>query len=376
MRKVMLGLVMVPLCLSAAAVDPPKRFLLLPESRQRELEKLLPRTDSEWFEGLKAKLVFYDETVMPKAYQIWDGGNTGVHSPSYNISASKPAEPFGNANVEFPWGRAAGLEESNTSHAVKFVVLPAAVEWWRDRLPGDDGQAYLWRFPDGTTFGEVLTVHRREKGWDVAFEVRTRTKRKGRWEPNVFRPFANHAEMAAAVRKLGSTEEKLLAALDEPATKRMRLANPHPTSVFDRTALVHDLPAANHDLVQRLLTETTWKSVLGEAWVKSGNDEGYAPTTQADFHVVPRSYAGGFVAVGQNSCMSCHDSTMKHANDFQRFLPSGQLRDWYGRVRGSSDGIFSWHPFDASCISDNGGGRPVVLNRRLIDAGLLKRYGE
>ena len=80
-------------------------------------------------------------------------------------------------------------------------------------------------------------------------------------------------------------------------------------------------------LVARLLTETPFKSVLGQEWVRDGQDEGHAPTTRASFQIVPRDYGGSFLAVSSKKCMTCHETTSMHADDFQF------ARDWYGRVR-------------------------------------------
>ena len=48
-------------------------------------------------------------------------------------------------------------------------------------------------------------------------------------------------------------------------------------------------------------------------------------------------------------------------------------RDWYGRIRGS-DGIFSFHPFDPSCISYNGYEQQARLRDEFVEGGLIERY--
>src|SRR5262249_24586288 len=98
-----------------------------------------PKSNDAWLNTLKKKdIIFYNEDVMPPAYQDWDGGLQGVHSPSYNVSAVR-SEPIGNANREFPWGSPAGLHKSPNFKAFRFVALPEGqpIYWWRQRLPRD-----------------------------------------------------------------------------------------------------------------------------------------------------------------------------------------------------------------------------------------------
>jgi hypothetical protein len=298
-----------------------------------------------------------------------------VHSPSYNISAVR-SEPIGNANREFPWGSPAGLHRSSNFKVFRFLDLPKgkAIVWWRERLSGDGGHGtFVWQYPAGTTFGEILLVTDPE-GYDWTFELRTRTRTDKGWNMNAFRPFTTQAELAARVKELVPNWRerpelvKLVKGEDE-AEEVSRLVNEHDRVSFDATALVTHLPAIDTKLVRKLLA-TPFKSALGQEW-KKGRDGTYAfaPTTDAEFHIVPKNYHGGFVEVSSKSCMRCHDSTLMHARDFQAF------RDWYGRVRGS-DNIFSFHIFDPSSISYSGSAGEPNLRQELIDAGMLKEWQE
>lgn len=335
-----------------------------------------PKSTDPWLNALKTKnILFYNDQVMPPAYQDWTGGLNGVHSPFYNISAVR-SEPIGNANREFPWGTPAGLHSSPNFKAFRFVVLPEGqpIRWWRQRLPGDVGAGtFQWQYPVGTTFGEILLVTDPDR-YDWCFELRTRTRTEKGWNMNAFRPFANQAELAARIKQLvpkWREQPELVKLVNGEAEKEevVRLYNKHQLITFDATALVTYMPAIDHDLVRKLL-ETPFKSVLGHEWKKSEDGtEAYAPTTEAAFHIVPKNYKGGFVEVSSNSCMRCHDSTLKHARDFQA------SRDWYGRVRGS-DNIFSFHIFDPSCISHNGFSLQPRLRQALVDAGLLKHWDD
>jgi hypothetical protein len=116
------------------------------------------------------------------------------------------------------------------------------------------------------------------------------------------------------------------------------------------------------------LDQTTFKSCLGTHWREGqGAAVNAAPTTRADFHVVPANYDAGFVEVDRQSCQRCHETVGQHVSRFQFG------RDWYGRIRGS-DGIFSFHPFEPGSVSYNGYGQPVQMRQELVAAGLLERY--
>jgi len=356
--------------------DGPPRLRLVSERQHEVYLTFWPKSKDPWLNGLKKKaLLFYNDDSMPAAYQDFGGGLPGVHSPSYNISAVR-SEPIGNANREFPWGSPAGLHESPNFKVFRFVDLPKgkAIVWWRESLAGDGGRSsFVWQYPAGTTFGEILLVTDPE-GYDWTFELRTRTRSEKGWNVNAFRPFTTQAELAARVKELAPNWRdrlevvKLVKGEDE-AEEVSRLVNGHDRVTFDATALVTHLPAIDHKLVRKLL-DTPFKSALGQEWKKGGDGVfAFAPTTDADFHIVPKKYHGGFVEISSKSCMRCHDSTLAHARDFQAF------RDWYGRVRGS-DNIFSFHIFDPSSISYNGFGSEPRLRQELVDAGVLREWQE
>jgi hypothetical protein len=347
---------------------------LLSDKKHRLYLSFWPKSNDPWLNALKKKdLIFYDDEVMPPAYQDWGGALQGVHSPSYNISAVR-SEPIGNANREFPWGAPAGLHDSPNFKAFRFVHIPkgTAIYWWRQRLQGDGAAGtFIWQYPAGTTFGEILLVTDPGDN-DWTFELRTRTRTAKGWSVNVFRPFTTQAELAARIKALVPDWQKrpqLVTIVKGKAEKEdvYRLVNQHDLVTFDATAVSSYLPAIDHKLVRKLL-DTPFKSALGQEWKKNADGvEAFAPTTDADFHIVPKDYQGNFVEVSSKSCMRCHDSTLKHARDFQAF------RDWYGRVRGS-DNIFSFHIFEPGSISYNGFGREPNLRQDLIDAGLLKHW--
>ncbi len=343
----------IALVVAAFSLGEEKRrpFRIMSEQDHEKYLTFFPQSEDEWFNGLKERLVFYSEREVPRAYQHAGG----VHSPWYNISANG-SERFGNANREFPWAGPGGTDNSPGVKSLKFMALPEGkpIVWWNDT----NIQGVAWTYPAETTFGEILTQPR-PGGGDMTFEVRVRTKGKhGVWRPNVYRPFATRKELEDRVADLAPAEPIELA-----------LANSHPTGVFNRRGLYDYLPALPAATVDDLLRKTPFRPVLGDEWIRVGDKVGHAPSTKADYHIVPKNYDGPLLEVSTSRCMTCHDSVLKHADNFD----AG--RDWYGRVRGA-DGIFSFHPFDPSCISGNGFSVTPIINDRLVKAGLLKHAGQ
>lgn len=364
---------------------------LMSDSKARRLRKYFPKVDDPQVQAIldDPKLVLYTDAEMPRAYQFWDGAFPGVHSANYNISAdageqSKGNGGGGNGNVEFPWSSAGGTHRCDDLYVVRFLQLPEKdgrrlpVAWYRSSTLRGGGGGYAWVFPSGTVFGEVLTL-RGPGGKGYTFELRTRTKLENRWLPNVLRPFPTAESLAERIQELRpdwQSQPSLKRAVDhllKPAPKLhvARLTDSsHPRRrEFDQTAAVDELPALGDDrLVAQLLTGTVFRSAEGETWrVAAGRRATYAPTTKASFHVVPRNYDAGFIAVDQQSCARCHSSVNRHVDDFD----AG--RDWYGRVRGS-DQIFSFHPFEPGSISYNGYSSSPSIRSSLTRAGLLEHY--
>jgi len=140
----------------------------------------------------------------------------------------------------------------------------------------------------------------------------------------------------------------------EPATF------PSSHGIFTAHSRVESLPAISKATVRHLLGRP-FSSAKGKTWVRSSETgASYAPTTKAGFHIVPKDYDGALIEVSKESCMKCHQTTAKHASDFQ---PG---RDWYGRVRGS-DGIFSFHAFDSRHVSHGGLRVDPVLRKDMLE---------
>lgn len=374
----------------ARAADRPARptpstpFRLMSEMKNARLRSYLPRVaDPEVARLLRdPRLILYTEKEMPPAYQDWDGALQGVHSPSYNISANG-SEPFGNGNREFPWSTPAGTHRCESVSTFRFIWLPRddedrplPVVWYRKRFPGDNAEGYAWVFPVGTVFGEVLRM-RGPDGKDYTFELRLRIREYGEWAVDVLRPFPTARELAIAVKqhrpawRQNEQLAKFVSHLEEPVEmQELKLKARHPAKVaFQESMGIDSLPATGDDgLIAELLTQTPFRSSLGEVWRKTSDGvQTCAPTTDAAFHIVPAKYDAGFIEADRLSCMRCHETVGEHVRNFEPF------RDWYGRIRGS-DAIFSFHPFCPTCVSNNGYGRSVKLRPEFLQAGLLEKY--
>jgi len=339
----------------------------LDDEQRDQIVSILPKiNDMAINSRIKSDSVyFYSDKTMPKAYQDFEGALIGIHSPLYNISANY-SEPYGNGNVEFPWGKPFGMHRVKDFNNLKFIDIPKDQKIIYQRM--SDG-SYNWEFPEDTLVGEILFVKHKEE--PIVFEIRTRRKVEGKWRPNVYRPFPTAQDLVERIQTLWPDyrNHEDLNNLVNHLNKNdnlvaLRLEDDQPSKVFSSIADVDYLPKINDENVLFLLKQTNFKSCTDKSWKMSKNLAS-APSTKEDFHIVPKNYDGAFVNVDSKSCMQCHENTNDHVNKFD----AG--RDWYGRIRGN-DGIFSFHIFDESCISHEGTGRGVRLNKKLIDLGLIK----
>lgn len=171
--------------------------LMSPE-REAELRQFFPKVADAEVAALLADpdLILYTDEEMPRAYQH----SRGVHSPLYNISATRPREPHGNGNKEFPWGDAGGTHRCEGVRSFRFFRLPKRengshwpVVWYQSVK--SEGPGIVWVFPRGTIFGEVLTLRGPDKK-DYTFELRLRRRMQQTWEVDVFRPFTTSQALA------------------------------------------------------------------------------------------------------------------------------------------------------------------------------------
>lgn len=371
---------------------------LMSEAKQRQFRSLIPTVaDTELSNVLSDRsLLFYTNDEMPPCYQKWDGGLYGCHSPSYNISgdareAAKGHGHGGSPNNEFPWKEPGGADHVTGVYTFRFLHLPSdaagrklPVVWFRSPLTRNDPgvQGYSWTFPNGAVVGEVL-YQTGPDGYGYAFEIRTRTKSRGQWAVDVYRPFPTLRALVSQIRRLrplwreNARLRAAIQSLESRSTVRVNKYlgdNNHvKRPAFQQWASADYLPDFGDDrLVAELLKTTPFESCSGTIWRDDFTGPNvFAPTTTARWHVVPRNYQAGFIEVGETSCTRCHQSANKHANDFEDVFSSG--RQWYGRVRGA-DQIFSFHPFSPSCISHTGASVPVQMRRELTASGIIAPF--
>lgn len=224
----------------------------------------------------------------------------------------------GHANAEFPWKHTAGLEDGMNAKVLRFVHLPGPIDIWREVRPQPGHSAnethpgYVWSFPEGTLFGELLLVTD-EDGYDHTFEVRTRQKKNGEWFPKVFIPNM------------------------EVKTDRER--------AFEAKTLTLDL---NFKLFN-----------VGKAKAQFLDYASFVPgrhdITTDEWSVVPKGYKG---TLTKFNCVACHAQAGLLAKSLD------ERRHWYGNIRGS-DQIFSFSPFEP-------GETAIMLNKAMIEKGILQ----
>ncbi len=235
---------------------------------------------------------------------------------------------------------------------------------------------YAWTFPVGAVVGEVLQL-RSPDGKSYTFELRLRKREQSEWLVDVFRPFPTCEEFAREIKTRRNDWQqneqltKLVNHLEQPlALERRTLSDSsHSRLTFRQTMGIDTLPSHGDDgLIRELLSDTVFKSALGATWRSGTNGiHTVAPTTAAAFHIVPAQYDAGFIEVDRASCMRCHETVNRNVSELQFG------RDWYGRIRGS-DGIFSIHPFDPSCVSYNGTSQSAFISHRLTSAGVFAAF--
>ena len=267
------------------------------------------------------KTYWYD---LPRAHQ----NSGGLLSSYYNISGS--LDKFGNGNREFPWDKPGGLLSSeNSGKGKRFLYLPKPVVWYKE------GNLIRWTFPPGTIVGESL-VFRTRDGQELPYQVRIREKTSNSWIFLVFQPFDSLESLSLALKR------SIVVNIREHVVRS--------TKFRDFVQILPEIPEA-----PKLLTKTIFKeATVGFVWT---------PDTESDLCIVPKN---NMMFITNTSCVICHKNTSLHVNNFPPIS-----RDWYGHIRGD-DQIFSWYPFDPSCISYNGFTKVIKFSKKFP----LERYNK
>lgn len=307
-------------------------------------------------------VLYYDANDIPRAYQLnASDAPTVFFDHRQNVAANPDGQPS-NANAEAPWNRTGGMDyvPENAAYDVRFVRLPKdsqgrtkPIVWWVDSMP--DGyfsglyETYRWRFPVGTAVGEIVVL-KCPDGMDRPCEVRIRHRQTSEWAVEIFRPFANPAELAGAIQALRPqwrSENRVAAAvthLTNPVeVDQVSYTDRHVNPVVNLEYSRYRLPEMPADLVSELLDRIEFQEVTGATWY---GENCFAPTADG-YSIVPPKYAAHAIGADNESCKKCHETVGRGARTFT----AG--REWYGRVRGA-DNIFSFHPVR----TDSFGGRP------------------
>ena len=366
-RNLIMLLSLLVLCVLAFCEDAWGQAQLMPADKVRGLRASFPKLEDARWAGFMSDpdTLIYTHKEMPKAYQF----QGGFHSVNYNISADS-SENFkahgrgGNANVDFPWRHAGGTDaaaERGISSGVTLIWLPKQsdgrpwpVVMWRER------GAWNWMFPRNTIVGEALYLVD-SQGKSHWHEVRIRFREIDYWDVDILRPFPHREDLRTALSKHDI-------ALVAPRMKALRLRNRgHDRTAFDRLSYTEVLPQIPEAVSMKLLDETPFRSAMGGYWSGDADQHVFAPTTKQRASIVPYDYQGAFLGNDTRSCGACHSTTLVQADVFRR-------RGWYGTVRGSADGIFSFHPVALSSISGNGSKRQIEWRSSLVAAGMIAGY--
>ncbi len=294
---------------------------------------------------------------------------------------------------EFPWKETAGTDIAKGVSAQKFFLSPESGAFKlgiRDRNSSPryfgtssniNGPQIGWDFFPGTMFGEVLTMAM--PNGELPFEIRLRRKvSPGLWAMDVLRPFATKDEFlkaaAAACKSLDAKCQGLTETTPPPRSAAVRefvsaatfgtKRDPLTLSLTAGTALensasIDELPALPAVVVEKLLRETPFRSVFGQAWFSGDAGKAWAPVNAAAGpSIVPEGYLGAFLPMTRASCSKCHDAAGRHVDGFdpvreQMYDPAPndapRARTWYNFIPGN-DGILSFHPFSEEAVQSGG----------------------
>jgi hypothetical protein len=374
---------------------------IMPMDRLALVASRMPRVGDEWLKGIleSTDTMWYDRFSIIPGYQDSYGNNidfpVGMRpntiDPGLIAVAGGHGFIFQDMGVfHFPFGRPAGFTEED-GLVVDFWHVPReagellpVVWWWRE--PTSWHHRIEWMFPEGSVLGEVLFELASDGTWHP-FEIRTRERRVDGWTTNAYRPFPTAEDLAGALEAkrqehpswAGASDiTALIDHLRNPATlAAAQLGATHFDGTFPTIQGARDqLPGVGDPtILMELLMETPFVSARGAVWKENGSLTTYAASTQAGFHIVPRGYNAGFIAVDDEQCNRCHRDA---GHPFRDFYPSIML---YGELWGE-DQIFSWHPFLTSSFVDPSSGEVIGFgppdNRRFRpdfeSSGVLEEY--
>lgn len=244
-----------------------------------------------------------------------------------------------NANEDFPWEITVGMNGVDHKGQFIFNIL----------CPFDDEVAVLdkeepvyWIFPPDAVVSEIITIQDVANGDDKRYiqEIRGRQKVLSdggyTWVPLVYRTTKDRDDF---IKKAGIKDY-------EPAKKYMFFRNPEEDQVAKMEGFVERLPDIPPDTVKKILSEYPLVDVT---------DNGWHPSSDIDFHIVPKDYSFHLVGTVNNAgvagfpdetvCAQCHRQTHIGVHNL---IPREPLIQKYfisvGNIRGS-DAVFTYYPF-------------------------------
>jgi len=354
--------------------------------------------------------IWYDRESIGVAYQLGAGashdlefratGRLGIANAMLNVTtdapeSQKPAGFGGNLNVldnsSYPWNPVPGgtHRSPNVSSVKRFrlpkqpngrpwpvVVHEAELEGLLRPTPTVTGLD--WIFPIGTVFIEPITVNDDVEKQHYVCIIRSRLRTRDYWAVESMAPARTAQEMEALVKKLdpewASHYEvvQFIRHLRDPSTAPGRLTDNTPGNrafgtrrgdAFSVSAQVDKLPALPRELVSKILDTVVFKESAGYEWKLGCN----APTTDEEFHIVPKNYDGAFIPIDSTGCARCHSGAQISARRHSA------VNQKYGWVRGNKEGILSWHPFDPKSLTREANPE-VRLRQSWVDAGIVAYY--
>jgi hypothetical protein len=357
------------------------------ESERNLLLKNLPQTQDDTINTIlnDPQTMWYDETSMVFVYQDSFGDPKGLRANRVGFDVGHNndvpdikalTQYFEHGRFKFPFGITAGVDFTKNEHVFYFWHAPKdqdkviPVAYWNNK-------SHLhWSFPEGTVFGEVLSLKAPDDEEWYVYEIRVRERVADQWRTSIYRPFLNADEMADAISELRPLAKQIpdLSALISHLKSASSL-EPRTLATGSYSKIVPDFvgaadylpPIKDYALIKSFLKDRIYKNAMGGSWKKSSTLETFAASTKADFHIVPKSYLGGMFETSEASCKRCHDQTSR---------PFGHLESrivLYGEIWGEEE-IFTWHPFaisdDSFGVTDNN----RRINQRMLSAGLIRNF--
>lgn len=347
----------------------PVRAQLMEQSRETWFRGRIPQISETLVAAKLREAMAYTTREMPACFQHQPIGQPFTVLYAKHTQLNGEPRPT-NANRDNPWNRPGGLHDvdrqwadecsflwnpPNPRGTTKGGIWPVII--WKAPLqksrsvnmPAPNG--WHWRFPANAIVFDQHLKKFSDGSW-LPYEMRARLREINNWDVELYGPTESFDSLAKTTPNLESAS-------------KVRWVNlrTHGGRSFDRRAGLVVLPPIPN--AKDILTSSIFKAVTASEWLASTH---FHMTADDNDNLIPRGYAAALLGNEREACRSCHQDTLKSVDEFD----AG--RDWYDYVAGC-DGIFKFHPFAPSCIGQaNGDDRPVRLNKKLLDAGIIAIY--